>query len=115
MPPANKFSRDAFCLAVPDANGVLFLTEREPFRYVDLDDNIEHIVTAGDTWTSLAAKYYSSLPSPELLYWAIADFQPGIILDPTIRIEPGTRLYIPSQRTLEEDILSESRRAITQA
>ncbi len=116
MPPATRFSRDLYCNAIIDANGRLYLTEREPFRYVDRDDNVEHIVTAGDTLNSLAARFYPGLPEPDMLAFVIADFQPGGgIFDPTIRLAPGSRIYIPSQRTLEEDVFSESRRSATKA
>ena len=116
MPPATRYSRDLFCDAVPDENGLVYLTEREPFAYVDRDDNIEHVAGQGDTWTSLAVQYFSMQAEPDSLWWVIADFQPGGgIVDPTIRISPGTRIYVPSQRTLEEEILSENRRAETKA
>lgn len=114
--PVDVFSRDRFCDALQDDEGRLFLTEREPYTYRELPDTRVHVVGEGDTLTSLAARYFSGLPNASLLWWVIADFQPGGgIFDPTIRLAVGSRLYIPSVRTVEEDIFNEKRRKETQA
>ena len=40
----------------------------------------------------------------------IADFQPGPIHDPTLALDVGRALVIPSVRVVTEEILSEQRR-----
>ncbi len=109
MPP-RRFSRHSFCSGVLDEEGRLFLTEREPFRYRALPDNRQHVVKAGETLFTLAGRYFASLPRPAGLWWVIADFQPDPIHDPTLTLEPGRALVIPSLRTVVEEIFSESRR-----
>lgn len=110
MPP-NRWSRDRFCSAVADEDDCLYLTEREPYGYRELADNIAIKADAGDTLWTLAARYYAPIDRPSRFWWVIADFQPEPIHDPTLALAPGTALYIPSIRTLQEEILSEKRRA----
>lgn len=114
--PVDVFSRDRFCDAFEDDDGALALTEREPFEYRALPDNRVHTVTEGDTLTTLSARYFAKLPNPSLLWWVIADFQPGGgIFDPTLKLRAGAKLHIPSERTVEEEIFNEARRAETRA
>lgn len=96
--------------AALDVGGNLFLTERVPYRYRSLNDNIVHSVVDGDTLDSIAAKYYSSLDNGDQFWWVIADFQPDPIIDPTRSLQSGTNIVVPSIRTLVETILSEDRR-----
>lgn len=110
MPP-NRFSRERFSDAILDEDGKLYLTEPEPFGYQDLPDNRTHVVVEGDTLWSLADKYFPAHPNPDQLWWVIADFQPDPIIDPTLRLEPGAVLYIPSPRTLDEEVFNEARRS----
>lgn len=113
MPP-RRLSRYAFCEASEDeSTGDLLLSEPEPFRFVDRADTRTHIVDDGDTLFGLAGRYFSSIDRAAGLYWVIADFQPTPILDPTVRLTPGSRLFIPSVRTVLEEIFSERRRAET--
>ncbi len=108
MPP-RRLSRHTFTEGVTDL-GPLRLTDREPFLYRPLPDNRPHPVQVGETLWTLAARYFKSFSRPSGLFWIIADFQPDPILDPTLRLEPGTVLIIPSERTVEESIFSERRR-----
>lgn len=112
MPP-RRYSRHTYALGFNDRSGptpeVLMLTERTPFLYRAYDDTRQHVVGAGETLWNLAAKYYAAFQRPAGLWWVIADFQPDPIHDPTIALEPGTILYIPSSRTLTEEIFSASR------
>lgn len=110
MPP-NRWSRDRFCSAIEDEEGTLYLTEREPYGYREISDNVLHTVTQGDTLWTLAAAYYAPVERPARFWWVIGDFQPEPIHDPTIALEPGTLLVIPSLRTLLEEILNEARRS----
>ena len=110
--PNSRYSRNLFCTAQLDAAGVLFLSERVPFRYVDRPDTIVRRAVAGDTWWSLADLFYGGdvQDAAALLWFCVADFQPVPVVDPTIAIVPGSLLYIPSLRTVETEIFSDNRR-----
>ena len=69
---------------------------RTPLSYRDDPDTTIHIVSEGDTLTKLANTYYQGFSNPPSLWWAIAEFQQTPINDPTIKMEPGTFLHIPS-------------------
>lgn len=111
MPPT-PISRTRLCSGIVDDDGDLVLTDYEPFLYQDLADNITHVIAQADTWQSIAYRYYGDA----LLYWAVSDFQPaGPVYDTTVALVPGERVVLPSLRTVQEDILSESRRPEFQA
>lgn len=104
-------SRYMFCQGVRDNSGRLYLTDREPYRYRAHSDNRTHIVVEGDTLFHLAGQYFSPLERACGFWWVIADFQPhDPIIDPTVRLEPGRELSIPSVRLLTDVILAELRR-----
>lgn len=110
MPP-NALSRHRHCAAFPDPEGRLFLEDREPFFYVDLPDNREHHCAGGETLAAVAAvEYFGFVRRPNGLWWVLADFQPEPIFDTTLVMEPGAVLVVPSERTVAERILSETRR-----
>ena len=110
MPPRAN-SRHLFTTAQKrDGDERVFLSDRTPFRFLDLPDNRVHTVGSGDTLPRLAAKYFAPLGNlPEIsaatLWWVIADFQPIPIHDPTIQLVSGEQLIIPSVRTVRERIL----------
>lgn len=109
MPP-RRFSRHTFTEAYLDTEGDLVLTDPEPFRFRNLEDNRIHVVKQGDTLWNLAAHYYRELPRPAGLWWVIADFQPDPIHDPTVALPSGMTVVIPSLRTVIEEVFSEKRR-----
>jgi hypothetical protein len=109
MPP-RRFSRYSFSAAVQGDAGRLFLTEREPFRFRSFSDNRQHVVQQGDTVFSLAGRYFAPLPRPSGLWWVIADFQPEPIHDPTLALDLGRLLFIPSIRVITEEVFAEARR-----
>ena len=109
MPP-RVGSRYIFCSGVRDDADVLHLTEREPYRYHEHQDTRVHTVVQGDTLFDLAGRYFASLPRACGFWWVIADFQPDPILDPSLELEPGLRLLIPSVRVLNDVILGQARR-----
>lgn len=111
MPPRSG-SRFGFCLGVPDQQGRRFLTEREPYRYRVFADNRLHRVVEGETLFDLAGRNFAPLPRACGFWWAIADFQPDPILDPTIALEEGMTVVIPSTRVLTDVILAEGRRRV---
>jgi hypothetical protein len=110
MMPPREFSRFTFTNGVTDASGRMILEDREPFRYVKRDDNVQHVVRTGDTLFSLAARYFKGFDRPDGLWWIIADFQPQPILDPTLLLVEGSVVIVPSVRTVHEDVFSEKRR-----
>lgn len=109
MPP-RRLSRYTFTTASRDADGVLLLSDPEPFRFVDLADNVRHVVQDGDTLFALAGRYFRGVPRACGLWWVIADFQPEPIHDPTLRLAAGRVLFVPSVRTVTELVFSETRR-----
>lgn len=109
MPP-RRFSRYTFSSAVLDGDERLVLTDREPFRFRALPDNRQHVVKEGDTLFSLAGRYFAPLPRPAGLWWVIAEFQPDPIHDPTLSLEIGRVVLVPSVRTVVEEVFSEKRR-----
>lgn len=93
-----------------DPEGRRLLTEREPFRFREFPDNWQHRVVEGDTLWGLAGLYFAPLPRACGFWWAIADFQPDPIVDPTLGLELGRVLVIPSTRVLSDVILGGARR-----
>jgi len=109
MPP-RVGSRHSFTTGVRDGADLLHLTEREPYRFRSHTDNRVHTVVQGDTLWGLAGRYFAPLPRACGFWWAIADYQPDPIVDPTLVLEPGRRLVIPSLRVLTDVILGEAGR-----
>mgnify|MGYP001164578696 CR=1 FL=1 len=105
-----RLSRYQFSNIRLDPQGRTFLTERHPYRYTDIPDTIQYVVGEGDSLRALAVKYYGALPRPERLWEVIADFQPDPIHDPTLKLDAGRLLFIPSLRTVTEVIYNERRR-----
>lgn len=103
-------SRHSFALGVPDELGRRFLSEREPYRFKEHTDTRVHVVAQGDTLEGLAGRYFAPLPRACGFWWVLADFQPDPIVDPTLELDVGRRLVVPSLRVLTDVILSEQRR-----
>lgn len=102
-------SRFSFCEGVLDEENRLYLTEREPYRFREHSDTRVHRVTEGDSLFDLAGRYFDPLPRACGFWWVIADFQPNPIIDPTIELEPGALILIPSLRVLTDVIFGEQR------
>lgn len=109
MPP-HTGSRHSFTLGIQDALGRRFLTEREPYRFHEQTDTRVHVVAQGESLFDLAGRYFAPLPRACGFWWALADFQPDPIVDPTLELEFGRRVFVPSLRVLTDVILSEQRR-----
>ena len=109
MPP-RVGSRYGFSLGVHDAGGLLHLTDREPYRFRAHADNRVHVAVQGDTFWALAGRYFAPLPRACGYWWAVADFQPDPVVDPTLLLDPGRRVFIPSLRVLTDVVLGEAGR-----
>jgi hypothetical protein len=107
--PPHVGSRFSFSMALEDEDGRLYLAGREPYRFAVHADTRVHRVMEGDTLFSLAGQYFEPLPRACGYWWAIADFQPDPILDPTLGLETGRLVYIPSLRVLTDVILANPR------
>lgn len=105
-------SRHSFTQGFRDDGGRLFLTEREPYRFREHTDTRIHVVAQGDTLFNLAGRYFAPLPRACGFWWVLADFQPDPVVDPTLELEVGRRLVVPSLRVLTDVILSEQRRRV---
>lgn len=110
MPPREN-SRDTFAEEVVDGVGDTVLTVPNPYRYREFPDTARHPVVDGETLQGLAGRYFKNFPRACTLWFVIADFQPEPIHDPTISLEAGRVLLIPSERVVSEEILTEARRA----
>lgn len=106
-------SRHSFALGISDERGYRFLTEREPYRYQEHSDNRTHVVAQGDTLEGLAGRYFAPQPRACGFWWVLADYQPDPIVDPTLELEVGRRLIVPSLRVLTDVVLSEARGRIS--
>lgn len=103
-------SRHSFTLGVLDEQDRRFLSEREPYRFREHTDTRVHVVAQGDTLASLAGRYFAPLPRACGFWWVLADFQPDPIVDPTLELDLGRSIFVPSLRVLTDVILSEQRR-----
>lgn len=108
MPP-RRFSRYSYSFAFVDPAGDLILSDAEPFGFVALADNRMHVVETGDTLFGLADRYFQPLARPSGLWWILSDFQPTPIYDPTLALEVGSTIYIPSVRTVLEQVFNSAR------
>ena len=89
-----------------DADGIMYLDDREPFTYREKADTIVHVAREGDTWERLAQLYYSGISERASgLWWVICEFQPQIVVDPTLAIPNGSLVYVPSMLVAQTEIL----------
>lgn len=98
-------SRYRMSTLVKDAQDRLKLSLRARLEYDQEDEDIIHEIAPGDTLWTLAAQYFDGMPYSHTLWWAIADYQPDPIIDPTVQLEPGELIVIPSP-VLVQDALS---------
>jgi len=105
-----EHSRFTFCRGFKDEAGRTFLDDPGPYRFRALSDNVVHVVEEGETIWSVAGWHFRPHPRAAGLWWAIADFQPNPIHDPTIALVAGSALILPSLRTVLTDVLGEQRR-----
>lgn len=100
-----------FCQAYDAPDGLKHLTDIQPFTFEELADTTEHIVVGQQRIEDVAAIHYQAYGEEAYLLWhVLAAFQPEPILDPTVPLTPGTKLFIPSLRVIEERVFNEERR-----
>jgi hypothetical protein len=103
-------SRYAYCWNKTLSTGELRKLPRGFFYFQKFSDTVEHICTEGETLFNLAAMYYrEAFPYANLMYWAIADFQPIPIIDATVVFKAGQVVYIPSIQTINLQIMNPTR------
>ena len=106
-----RWSRHSFVAGVRTVDGQVALADRQRYAYRAWSDNRVHVVVEGETLWALAGRYFAPLPRACGLWWIIADYQPDPIHDPTITLTAGTKLVIPSVRTVTQEIFSARRTA----
>ena len=84
-----------------DDSGRVVLAERVPMLFRERPDNRMHTVLPGDTLAALAGTYFAPLPRACGYWWAIAEYQPEPIVDPTEALAVGRVLIVPSLDALE--------------
>lgn len=100
-----------FCQVYVAADGRRHLTDIVPFAFEELPDTREHVVVGEQSIEHVAAMHYQVYGEEAyLLGQVLAGFQPTPLFDPTIPLVPGTTIFVPSLRVVEERILSEDRR-----
>lgn len=92
-------SRYAKARIKTDGAGVRYMAGRRRIARRDWPDNRVYTVGDGDTLWGLAHEMLGSVQ----LWWIIADFNG--IHDPTQDLAAGTRLVVPSARTVVEELL----------
>lgn len=107
-----KDSRYQYCYELFDDDGVPYLTEPEPFEYRDEPDNRVYTAVDGDTLWGLAHFAFAGYPRPCGMWWIIGQYQPTPIIDPTIAITAGTKIYIPSERVVRLMLFNPERRRL---
>ena len=80
---------------VPAAEHTQFLASREPLAFQDHKDNVLYVVESGDTLWRIASRHFLGFPEPSNMWWAIAEYQPTPIADPTLKLRPGSTLILP--------------------
>lgn len=98
-------SRYTLSRVITSDTGYIFTSQRIRLEFEDLPENRYHVVMDGDTLHTLAAKYLPANDGIETgFWWAIADFQPEAINDPTLKLKAGTVLVIPAKEYIETQL-----------
>ena len=91
------------------------LEQRLGFKVFERFGRRVTLTMEGESLFSLAGRFFRPRPRAAGLWWIIADFQPDPILDPSVPLDVGRSLFVPSLRTVDEEILSEKRRREVQS
>ena len=113
--PALRNSRYQHSTIYTDTAGARFLTEPPSLPYVDSVENRVHVVTGGERLQDIAHRYFKDIGDDTFpaaaLWYIVAQFQPTPIIDPTLRLAEGLRLYIPSKGYVAQRVFDKSRRS----
>lgn len=78
----------------------VFYEQRDRINFQDRPDNRSYTVGQGDNLMNIAFRFFTSFRRPASLWWLIMDF--NNIHDPSIPLELGTQLFIPSEDFAKE-------------
>lgn len=106
----SMWSRDRFAVEMEDEDGTIFATDYEPFGFRPETDNRAYVARDGDTWAGVAFLSFPAIPRACGLWWALADYQPEPVVDPTLAIAAGRVVVIPSERVLRQLVFASERR-----
>jgi hypothetical protein len=88
---------------IDDADRVYTAPRNRLFYSPDVDNVVAHTVEDGDTLKSIAFTYYRDKGfRGTTFWWAIADFQPTPILDPTCKLKVGELIFVPPLNYIEQ-------------
>jgi hypothetical protein len=106
-------SRFTLTVARTDEAGRLYTAPHAPLGAParETQGTVEHVAVEGDTWFNLAGRYFADHPRGCGLYWVLCDYQDPPVLDPTLRITPGTIVRVPPAATVRA-IFDERRRRL---
>jgi hypothetical protein len=100
-----------FCQAYVAPDGRKYLTDIQPFPFEEVEDTQEHIVVGQQRIEDVAAIHYQVYGEEAYLLWhVLAAFQPEPVLDPTVPLAAGSKVFVPSLRFIEERVFAEERR-----
>ena len=108
--PISVTSRHRYSLGIIDDEQRVYLDPREPFRFRSHRGNRFRTVIAGDTWWGLAGVYFRGVPRPAGLWWVLCEYQPTPVVDPTLALQPGDVVVIPSLELVRTTLFSEDQR-----
>ena len=100
-----EFSRYRLAELIRTDDNYIRTSLRRRLEFSAGEDDIPHAVVVGDTLRSLAAQYFTEEFGGSDLWWAIADYQPDVINDPTIVLNGGDIIVIPSPVFIQDVIL----------
>lgn len=111
-----KFSPHQYTMAKTNTAGERFLTDRVPFRFVEVPGTRVHVVQEGERMEDLAQRYLARFDTDDTpaagLAWLLRDFQPTPIIDPTIKLKAGALVYIPTESFVAQRIFDDRRRTL---
>ena len=96
---------------IQDSKNRLSFTSRTRLLWEDIEGVRAHVCAEGDTLISLAVRYFGasiSGISGARLWWAIADFQPAPINDPTVTLKAGEIILIPPLPAIQAALVNDT-------
>ena len=103
-------SRNRYNTEYQDDDGNYYLDDREPYRFENEIDNLVIEAKEGDMLWHIAHKAFAGERRPCGYWWAIAEYQPDPIIDPTIQFSANQKIVSPSKRVLNNKIFNSEQR-----